>query len=222
MRVVLLFQIKVVIFCFYTDGVTVWDRNHEIMPTGSGLLGNASSTQSGIIVPKPEDENIYYVFTVDWSQGTNGLNYYSVDITLNGGSGDVVGIGNVPTVTNLLSSPISEKITAVKVLNEEAFWVISLKSDRFYVFKVDSNGVSDKAVVGNSGFSGSDDPRGYLKVSPDGTKLVSANMSDGLYIYDFDSATGIISNERELDVELEFSYGVEFSPLSRKIIYFNR
>ena len=55
---------------FYTDGRTVWDRNHVIMPNGdymggTGLLGDPSSTQSGIIVPKKGDPNIYYIFTVD-------------------------------------------------------------------------------------------------------------------------------------------------------------
>lgn len=38
---------------FYTDGMTAYNKNHTIMPNGSGLLGNSSSTQSGIIVKKP-------------------------------------------------------------------------------------------------------------------------------------------------------------------------
>ena len=50
---------------FYTDGVTIWNKNHDIMPNGTGLHGDSSSAQSGIIVPNPEDPNIYYVFTVD-------------------------------------------------------------------------------------------------------------------------------------------------------------
>ena len=202
---------------FYTDGVTVWNRNHQIMPTGNGLLGNSSSTQSGIIVPKPADENTYYIFTVDWSNGLNGLNYYTVDMTLNGGLGDVVGANNLPTATNLLLAPTSEKITAVKVDNEDAFWVISLKQDKFHVFKIDATGVASQSVNGNDGFSGAADARGYLKVAPDGTKLVSANMSSGLFLYDFDSQTGAISNERLLDVLGNSAYGVEFSPQSKKL-----
>lgn len=38
---------------FYTDGITVWNRNHQIMPNGTGLLGDPSAAQSAIIVPKP-------------------------------------------------------------------------------------------------------------------------------------------------------------------------
>ena len=35
---------------FYTDGVSVWNRNHAVMANGAGLFGHASSTQSAIIV----------------------------------------------------------------------------------------------------------------------------------------------------------------------------
>ena len=31
---------------FYTDGTTIWNRNHDIMINGTGLLGDDSSTQS--------------------------------------------------------------------------------------------------------------------------------------------------------------------------------
>ena len=38
---------------FYTDGVSVWDRNHQIMQNGTGLMGHTSSSQSATIVPLP-------------------------------------------------------------------------------------------------------------------------------------------------------------------------
>ncbi len=202
---------------FYTDGTTVWNRNHTIMPTGIGLFGNASSSQSAIIVPKPANIDIYYIFTVDHRGGVNGLNYYTVDMTLDGGLGDVVGVDNVPTPTNLLISPTSEKITAVKVFDEDAFWVISVRTDRFHVFKVDNNGITQTPVPGNSGFTGMEDGRGYLKVSPDGTKLISADMITGTFLYDFNDTTGVVSNERELDILDHLGYGVEFSALSKKL-----
>lgn len=42
---------------FYTDGSFVWDANHNLMPNGSGLLGNPSSTQSAVVCPKPGTYN---------------------------------------------------------------------------------------------------------------------------------------------------------------------
>ncbi|MBT8273557.1 MAG: hypothetical protein KJO77_07110, partial [Bacteroidia bacterium] len=57
---------------FYTDGTTVWNRNHLPMPNGEDLLGSFSSAQSALIVPKIDDPNIYYVFTSDVVQAYFG------------------------------------------------------------------------------------------------------------------------------------------------------
>lgn len=46
---------------FYTDGISVWNRNHDVMLNGNGLHGDPSSSQSAIIVPKPDDLNIFYI-----------------------------------------------------------------------------------------------------------------------------------------------------------------
>src|SRR6267154_2646908 len=35
---------------FYTDGLTVFNRNHIPMPNGSGLFGHFSTTQAALIV----------------------------------------------------------------------------------------------------------------------------------------------------------------------------
>jgi hypothetical protein len=74
---------------FYTNGITVWNKNHLPMPNGTGLLGDTSSTQSAVIVPQPLTPNIFYVFTVDAEGRANGLQYSIVDMSLNGGLGDV-------------------------------------------------------------------------------------------------------------------------------------
>ena len=49
----------------YTDGITVWDKNHSPMPgsIATPLNGASSSTQSAVIVPKPGNANLYYIFT---------------------------------------------------------------------------------------------------------------------------------------------------------------
>ncbi|MDG1375300.1 MAG: PKD domain-containing protein, partial [Flavobacteriaceae bacterium] len=65
---------------FYTDGRDVWDANHNIMPNanyfaGTGLLGDPSSTSSGVIIPKPGDLDKYYVFTVDEPHHQNAWAY---------------------------------------------------------------------------------------------------------------------------------------------------
>ena len=46
---------------FYTDGTTVYNRNHQVMLNGTNLKGNSSSTQSAIVVPYPENDKKYII-----------------------------------------------------------------------------------------------------------------------------------------------------------------
>src|SRR5690606_37545383 len=102
---------------FYTDGITVYNRLHVIMSNGFGLLGDPSSSQSAIVVPKPNDPDIYYIFTVGSNQSLTGLKYSVVDMTSDGGLGQVV-----QKNINLLSQ-CSVKVSAV------------LKDFGYYTFK---------------------------------------------------------------------------------------
>jgi gliding motility-associated-like protein len=206
---------------FYTDGIRVYDANHDLMLNGSGLYGDPSSTQSAIIVPKPEDPNIYYIFTVDTTAYENdpdrGLNYSTIDITANNGLGAVI-----QKNINLLAD-CSEKIAAVvKNCFDKSLWIITLSSEdgnysgffnTYHAFEVNPNGVVNSAVKSTFINSNVNDPRGYLKITSDGKKIAAANSSSGLYIYDFDADTGIISNqERLLNYIDDWNYyGIEFS-----------
>ena len=51
---------------FYTDGRNIWDKNHTIMPNanyaaGTGLMGDPSSTSSGLIIPKPGNLSLIHI-----------------------------------------------------------------------------------------------------------------------------------------------------------------
>ncbi|WP_274476326.1 T9SS type B sorting domain-containing protein [Mangrovimonas aestuarii] len=206
---------------FYTDGSVVYNKNHNVMANGFGLFGDSSSTQSAIIVPKPQDDNLYYIFTVDNGvDGQNfGLNYSIVDISLNGG------LGAVTTKNINLLALCSEKISAVlKDCSDESVWVITFASvngtsntfNTFHAFQVTASGVNSSSVSSNF-FLNINDQRGYLKLSPDGTKLANANVTDGLFLYDFDVETGLVSNQLSLAINSinDKPYGIEFSPDSR-------
>ncbi len=205
---------------FYTDGITVYNSDHEIMENGNGLFGDPSSTQSALIVPKPNDDNLFYVFTVDTKTSKEdpdrGLNYSIVDISLNNGNGAVID-KNIP-----LLSDCSEKITAVvKDCNANTIWLVTFASregvtsifNTFHAFEISNTGVSQTAVKSTFSDLSIEDPRGYLKIAPDGKKLVNANMSNGLFIYDFDATTGVVSNQQRIPLlgTNTAAYGVEFS-----------
>ena len=205
---------------FYTDGITVYTKNHLVMENGTNLYGDPSSTQSAIIVPKPQDPDKLYIFTVDTSVSEGdpnfGLNYSLVDMTLNDGNGAVI-------EKNIrLLNRCSEKITAiVKDCFEESIWVMTLASESgntgifntYHAFEVNTLGVQTNPVKSSFGIA-IEDPRGYLKFNADGSKLASANSSNGLYLYDFNKETGIVSGQLQLSIlgVNPFPFGVEFSP----------
>ncbi|MDV7187333.1 T9SS type B sorting domain-containing protein [Lutibacter sp. TH_r2] len=219
---------------FYSDGTTVWNKNHNPMPNGNGTLkGHPSSTQSAIIVPHPGNSDLYYIFTVGarvGQVGEFGFHSYIVNMTLDGGLGDIQG-GNTD-LSNGLNTNWSEKVTSVKGSECNEFWVISLVSNTYYSYKIDLNGLNTTPVISTVDYAFSD-RRGYLKVSPNGEKLASATFTqytDGsgnniigngkLHLYSFDDTTGIVSNNgiELINVTTDGApYGVEFSPNSTKL-----
>ncbi|MFA5298908.1 MAG: hypothetical protein WC389_11940, partial [Lutibacter sp.] len=214
---------------FYTDGTMVWNKNHQIMPNGTNLKGHSSSTQSAIIVPHPGNTNLFYIFTVganDYNpagqliSATTGLQCYTIDMTAQGGLGDVVN-GSVD-LSNGDNANWTEKITSVKGAECNTFWIISLVRNTFVSFKIDLNGLNTTPTISPVNYTETD-PRGYLKVSPDGKKLASAAQGDrgNLLLYSFNDITGIVSNDGKTLIsnisQDGEAYGVEFSPLSSKL-----
>ncbi|MDP6909474.1 MAG: hypothetical protein QF371_08210, partial [Flavobacteriales bacterium] len=161
---------------FYTDGRFAYNRNHVQMPNGFGMLGNPSSAQSAIIVPKPGDDNRYYIFTVAASGGPDGFRYSEIDLSLDGGLGDVI----VATKNTLLFSPSVEKVAAVKHANGFHYWVIShgLNNNRYYSYLVDCNGIS-APVISDVGQVEGPPGWGCLTASPDGQNLAAAMRAPG-------------------------------------------
>ncbi|CAM1349577.1 T9SS type B sorting domain-containing protein [Tenacibaculum crassostreae] len=219
---------------FYSDGINVWTKNHELMKYSDGRLannlqGNPSSTQSGLIVPNPEDSNIYYIFTV----GTNfigtgsgypnnpGFNFYTIDVSKGTGGEIISGPINLADGKDF---SWSEKVTAVQGKDCSEIWVLSIVQNTFYAYKIDKTGVDFSNPITSASSYFLSDKRGYLKVSPDGTKVALADYtSDGsgrLVLFNFDNSTGKITSNGEILTNGSSDgapYGVEFSQQSTKL-----
>ena len=238
---------------FYTDGMTVWNRNHGVMETG--LLGHNSSTQSGVIVPHPTQPDTLYIFTIDATQNSlnNGLRYSVVVMSLNSGLGDIPA-----SLKNIMLSPngvkMAEKISAVRHCNNEDIWVIghnyaSTNGNKFYAYKITRYGLVTTPEISSVGTnhwgadnSGLGNSRGYMKASPDGSKLALAIGYDGtpalsgsawsqqsqltnnyhtgaFEVFDFNYTTGKVSNPVKFyGTNYKGAYGIAFSPNS-KVLY---
>ena len=237
---------------FYSEGDTIWNRNHKIMPHGTGLKGHFSSTHNVLSIPKPGDASTYYLFTVDhsgyfytWPDADithyQGLNYSEVNMCLDGGLGDVVESTKNKRLPGYL---YSEKLTATRHADGSGYWVLTyLMVDRsehrnaFRAFRVTAQGVDTLPVTSKVGMPYRTDQGrfdyhmgiGQMKFSPDGRKLaVMVYQLNQAEIYDFDAATGKVSNPvtlykpdpwarwYSLDAMPE-AYGLEFSPDGSKL-----
>ncbi|MFY0482519.1 T9SS type B sorting domain-containing protein [Flavobacterium sp. PLA-1-15] len=196
---------------FYTDGVTVYNKNHQIMPNGTNLKGHFSSSQSAIIVPKPGSPAIYYIFTCTDIANPDGVRYSEVDMTLNGGLGDVTAHKNI-----LLFAPACEKLAAVKNAAEDGYWMVGHEygTNNFRSYSITATGVNMTPVISSVGISIDNNiykTLGYLKFSLDGSKLISCNRNVNVELFNFSTATGVVSNPKLITPKIG-SYGVEFSP----------
>ena len=199
----------------YTSGDTIWNRNHQVMTNGTGLLGHSSSSHSAVIVPKPGSSSIFYVFTVAEVAGPNGINYSIVDMNMS------AGLGAVTTKNVQILTPALEKLTAVRHATQNAYWVIihGFNDNAFYSYLVNSSGISSVPVKSNCGVSitSTNNCRGCIKASPDGKKLALAHSWLGVVeLFNFNNATGVVSNAVSFSNFNSLApYGVEFSPSSQ-------
>ena len=207
---------------FYTLGDTVWNKLHQVMDNGTGLFSNFSITHASLIVKKPGSGNIYYVFTLHPITGTyapTNLYYSVIDMSLASGNGSV-------TVKNVfLRANCNEKLAAVKHCNNQSVWLLAheFNSSSFFSFQIDASGVNATPVVSSAG-PVETSVAGQMKISPNGKKIgLASNTSqnDRFLIFDFNPATGIVSNPLSLLTSPILSYGCEFSSDGTKFYGFS-
>src|ERR1043166_3623054 len=158
---------------FYTNGGTVWDRNHSIMPNGNALISSTTAGQCAVIVPIPCDTLRYAIFHTTEFASPGYLHYSVVDMSLNGGFGDV--IQNQKNIS--LGTGWTEKLCAYYDNTTQNYWVLAHKwmSNDFVAFIVNSAGIATQSVVSSIGsvhscgvYSGVHDAMGQLTISQDG------------------------------------------------------
>jgi len=198
---------------FYTNGVTVWNKDHIVMPNGSDLGSGdpfgTSVSQSVVIVPDPSNANKYYIFT---NHALSGVFYSVVDMSIDNGDGS---FGDVTINSTPLLATASEKMTAIINPADNSYWLVvfavesaddlmqaGLFNNTFYAFKIHGLGINNPVVSTVGGPFSADDafinPGGQMKISPDGTTLALVHnldtpFSDKLFTFDFNSSTGGVS-----------------------------
>lgn len=209
---------------FYSDGDRVFNRNHVQMPNGFDLRGSCAAPRPSLIVQNPVNSSMFYVFSVAACTASNeatGLSYAVIDLSLNGGLGDVV------SKRNILADHASEGIAATLHTNGKDVWVIvnEQKTNRVFAFLVDATGVNETPVITAIGAIRHSYIAKQMKVSPDGSKIVitseylNVHRLEGFH---FNTSTGHLSgrflditNESPCLYSLRNLTGVEFSSNGR-------
>ncbi|MDQ6610139.1 MAG: PKD domain-containing protein, partial [Bacteroidota bacterium] len=201
---------------FYTNGEQVYNRYHTLMLNGSGLHGSSNASQGSIIIPVPESNNLFYIFTVGcFDDNTNGLEYNIVDMNADNGRGDVI-----KKNVSLLPGA-REKLTAIKHCNKRDIWVITHEknNDKYYAYLVTSNGIVPPAI--SRGNYSTSDLRGSFKIWRGGTRAAAyySGTADVIELMNFDRKTGGFANSVTFRINPTYpqyivnpSVGIEFSP----------
>ncbi len=217
----------------YTDGKKLWNVQNQLIT--ENLAGSEHSTQSSLILRKPDSKGLYYIFTIDevdpskekWG---NGLSYSVFNTETNSFEPELY---NKSLMGGWLNG-CTEKITAISHLNGKDYWIIAheVKLSVFKIFLLTSNGLINQPdqIVGldhHVEVSSKMGAQGYLKGSPKGDRIALAIEGIKRFeVFEFDNATGTILNPIQIDEnqgEIDFgAFGLEFSPTGKYLYGSNR
>jgi hypothetical protein len=215
---------------FVTNGFYIADATGDTMQNGSGLNPSVYTSwypdglppvQMNIIIPYPDNNNLYYLFhkTIDDPFGallTKYLYYSIIDMSLNSGFGAVTTKNQV-----LLNDSLCKgNLTACKHANGRDWWLIFHKaySTTYYTYLITPNGI-DGPYSQSIGIIREND-LGQAVFSPDGTHFACYNLRNSypshLEVFNFDRCTGLLSNAVHIAInDSSTAVGVAFSPNSK-------
>jgi hypothetical protein len=198
----------------------IFNSQHSTMQNGDSIV-MAAWYRETVITPFPTSDSLYVT-------GINikGLFYSLVDMSLNGGLGEViqknVQLENFKTV---------DCLNAIKHGNGRDWWVIIRRFDAvsnpnndYYVYLVTPSGIFNQPIqsVGSQNPTNS----GRISFNSQGTKMAFINYVGLIELYDFDRCTGLISNPVIIQPESAQApwpglWSAEFSP-SGNVLYVTR
>ncbi|HOO10810.1 MAG TPA: PKD domain-containing protein, partial [Cyclobacteriaceae bacterium] len=181
---------------FYTDGDKVYDRTHTEIATGIG--GDPLSAQAALIVPVPNDETLYYIFTTQAIDGTsaNELRYSLFDIKPNGG------LGAVTQQNILLFAKSTERITA------NGNWLIAHEygNNTFRAYPITATGIGDpvySSIGSDHTFKSPQAGEGYIKLGARNNVAVALSQpgtSNLVELFTLVDSSGRMVNYRKIDL----------------------
>ena len=193
----------------YTDGVHIYNRYYEVIQNNA-FIDSGHVSQDGLILPDTKNNDSFYVFMNEVRRINNssvqGIDLYCYVLDMS----DSLKKGRVVR-TMLVQKGMYMGMLAIKNKNDKDIWIITEPNrDSIYAYLLDKNGLNNpvksyrKATILDSSNSGI--KYLMLKASHDGTKIVETLLIYGIHTpfssigtYDFDNATGKLTNQQVID-----------------------
>lgn len=208
---------------FYTDGENVYDTNHDLVPNGAGLGGDASINRAASVMPMPYTDGEYYIFTNPGSAGPEIL-YTVVDRNLTGNAaGGEPPLGDVDAARKNLGTGLTNPSEAMIVIQQDIdnYWVIT--NDRttydYQVLSISNGIIGAVSVFDLNDVSAPDFEAASFAYDANNSILAVAprTANRNVTLYDFNVSTGVLSlntailNTGNSDFATEAVYDIEWS-----------
>jgi gliding motility-associated-like protein len=203
---------------FYTNGRTVWNRNHDVMPVldptaiSTSLGGDSTASQGTLILPFMDDETMFYIFTAEevYGDGQYDIKYAIVDMKKESANGAII------LKDLVLAEDMAEKITASSF--NVSSWLVThgFGNNNFRTHLVSDRGIESVIHTPIGEVLDAQFPEqasGSMKFNVGVTNF--ANVIPGpnqIELFDFNFNTGRFDNSRLIETnETSNLYGLEFS-----------
>ncbi len=221
---------------FYTNGCDIFNKENNVMENGNNInpgpvhneyCAGAFNTYvaSNGAIALPQSDSFYYLFhlsevlkldqpIIDFY--SDRLYYSVINMNSNNGLGKVMQKNKLIIEDTLHSGDLAVVIHS----NNKDWWIINPKrySNKYFkvLFVSDGSMALSEQEIGDSTFVGSDGG-GQALFSPDGKKYVRYNPQSDIMLFDFDRATGELSNYHHIEIpgDSAFVGGAAISPNSR-------
>lgn len=188
---------------FYTNGVSIWNQEHELMVNGNDIGGDSTSVQGAMIIPIPGDSTIFYVFTTDpvWGDYSYDMRYSMVDIKKDTARGEVI-FKDRPLFMN------STERMAATAVGGSTIWLITHEygNNVFRAYPITEDGIGAPAISAAGSvhrFSEERNGTASLKIDP-GARRIAVALQDStqnyVEMFSFADSTGMVDDFIQLDI----------------------
>lgn len=220
---------------FYSNGCDIRGADHKILENGDQINpgeihdeycrnGYISAHQSMICIPHPGKKDVYYLFhqRLAWTPLPNSTIrvtdlFYSIVLKDRLRNKWIVTQKNQSLISGLMLPPAN--LVAVKHVNSKDWWLMSPVYEkpeyiRFLIREDSIYGPYYQTILDTFDVH----QQSGVCFSPDGKKYAHFTQKDGLSVFDFDRNTGLLSNEKHVNLTGKYIYGgLAISPNSQFI-----